>query len=194
MTNHQQGVNLRFAFRNRIIHREQRHYKVFVQNFNYHLNTLPENMQVARMQDSSIDCLCPMSDNNGSGSSGMPPSTLLEGGNQDVQRGEGTTIEPASLVSHGNKMSTQIFQNQNGERASESKHDMDSPLVSFASSTGQNRPVLFDLLVKVGWNYPNLAGSETSFLRWLATCFVTFCAQVHGVKKLFEGLCTFLPW
>ncbi|CAE7204939.1 unnamed protein product [Symbiodinium natans] len=65
-------------------------YKIFVQNFNYHLNTLPENMQVARMQE--------------------------------------------------------------GRKAS--KEEMQLRL-------SQDRPVLFDLLVKV-----------------------------HGSKKLFEGLCT----
>ncbi|CAE7227441.1 unnamed protein product [Symbiodinium sp. CCMP2592] len=65
-------------------------YKIFVQNFNYHLNTLPENMQVARMQE--------------------------------------------------------------GRKAS--KDEMQLRL-------SQDRPVLFDLLLKV-----------------------------HGSKKLFEGLCT----
>ncbi|CAE7213648.1 unnamed protein product [Symbiodinium sp. CCMP2456] len=65
-------------------------YKIFVQNFNYHLNTLPENMQVARMQE--------------------------------------------------------------GRKAS--KEEMQLRL-------SQDRPVLFDLLLKV-----------------------------HGSKKLFEGLCT----
>ncbi|CAK9101643.1 unnamed protein product [Durusdinium trenchii] len=65
-------------------------YKIFVQNFNYHLNTLPENMQVARMQE--------------------------------------------------------------GIKTSKEEREL---------RLSQNRPVLFDLLVKV-----------------------------HGVKKLFEGLCT----
>eukprot|EP00931_Biecheleriopsis_adriatica_P080968 TRINITY_DN54311_c0_g1_i1.p1 TRINITY_DN54311_c0_g1~~TRINITY_DN54311_c0_g1_i1.p1 ORF type:complete len:364 (+),score=77.74 TRINITY_DN54311_c0_g1_i1:51-1142(+) len=65
-------------------------YKVYVQNFNYHLNTLPQNMQVARMQE-----------------------------------GVKTSSEERKL------------------------------------RLSQDRPVIFDLLVKV-----------------------------HGTKKLFEGLCT----
>lgn len=65
-------------------------YKIFVQNFNYHLNTLPENMQVARMQE--------------------------------------------------------------GVKTSKEEREL---------RLSQNRPVLFDLLLKV-----------------------------HGEKKLFQGLCT----
>jgi len=65
-------------------------YKIYVQNFNYHLNTLPENMQVARMQE--------------------------------------------------------------GVKTSKEEREL---------RLSQNRPVLFDLLLKV-----------------------------HGEKKLFQGLCT----
>ena len=80
-----------------------RRYKIFVQNFNYHLNTLPENMQVARMQDG-------------------PPG-------KQKQKQRRSVFLLCSCIG------------QEGVKTSKEEREL---------RLSQNRPVLFDLLLKVG--------------------------------------------